>query len=790
MKTSLEWLKEYVDIEVNIEDLVSMLTMTGTKVEGYEVKCGDLENIIVGKIEKIVKHPSSEKLLVCQVNIGSKVIQVVTAATNIFEGAYVPVAIEGSKINGGLVISKVDFKGVFSEGMMLSIDEMGVTKDEFVDAPDYGIYIINKKCNCGDSVINVLNLNDIILDFEITSNRSDCLSTIGIAREIAAIYNKDLRLPDTIINDQKDSIKNFLDSVIIEDPNICKRYIAKVVKNIKICDSPEWLRKRLIAAGVRPINNIVDITNYVMLEIGQPMHAFDYRKISGKRITVRKAKNGEQTISLDGNQRVLSTDDIVIADSEKIIAIAGVMGGANSEISTDTNTIVIESATFNNTFVRKTAQRLALRTEASSRFEKGLSTYLAKLAIDRACNLIQQLGYGEIVEGEIDNYLVKEDQVLVDADFEFINKFLGINIDKQLVIDILNKLEIKYDQNSNTFIIPPFRNDLYTMEDIAEEVIRIYGYDKLNSTIPFTISENFGLTKKQEMVDKIKNYLAVSGYYEIFNYSFESPKVYNILKGYDLAMAVKIINPLGEDYSIMRMQLINSMLKTLYLNYSRNIKDVKLFEISNIFEKSKDVLPNEILKLSVGSIGNTDFYALKGIVENIFDLVNINKNIRFVSKHNNQNYHPTRSAEILIDEYNLGYIGELHPDVLEGYDISQRVYYCELNLDLLYENIEHDKKYSQLPKYPSVQRDYAFIVPEDIENSLIESIFYKHANDIIEDFYLFDIYKGAQIKEGFKSYAYKVTYRSAKKTLNDADIFEIQQKILDDLSNHNIHLRE
>lgn len=789
MKVTYEWIRDYVEIDVDIKHLIELLTMTGTKVEGYEFRFDFLSNVVVGKILSIEKHPNADKLNICKVDIGKKIVQVITAAQNIFPNALVPVALEGATVSNNKRIEKIDFMGYASEGMMLSIDELGLSKAEIVDAPDYGIYIINKPCTPGDDIKKVLSLSDILIDFEITSNRPDCLSVYGIAREIATILNKKLKQIDLNIKEQVDEINNYLDSIEIENPNICYRYIGKIVKDVKICPSPEWMRRRLASCGIRPINNIVDITNYVMLEIGQPMHAFDYNKLKSRKILVRLAKEGEKITTLDGNQRQLRAEDIVITNGFYPIAIAGVMGGEDTEIDANTTTILLESATFNYANIRKTAKYFGLRTEASSRFEKGLSPYFAELAINRACALIEKLGYGTIVDGCIDTYVNKAEQKKIDADFDFINKFLGVNISKEEIIDILMRLDIEYKTETSCFIIPPFRTDISSMEDIAEEVIRIYGYDKIPSTINHGSAVSRGLTKKQIIIDKIRNYFADIGYFEIYNYSFESPKVYNVLKGFDLNNAIIIKNPLGEDFSVMRMQLLNSMLKSIYTNYSRNIKNIKLFEVSNVFSKSNNILPYERLLLSIGTLGNVDFYVFKGYIENLLLKFGI-RNVKFVSHHSNQNFHPTRSARIFLDEIAIGYIGEIHPDILENYDIHQRVYYSEIDIDQLTAIITFEKKYKPLPKYPSIERDYAFIVPEQVESSSIEGIFRKYANDLIEEFYLFDIYKGEQVQKGYSSYAYKIVYRSSEKTLNDDEINQLQRQILDDLSKLHVRLRD
>jgi len=791
LKVSLEWLKSFVDIECSVEELVDKLTMSGTKVEGYEKRLENIKNVVVGKVLEISLHPHNQNLFVCNVDTKDKILTIITAAKNVKVGSYVPVAKPGAVLANGKTIDVLEFKGIVSEGMLCSLGELGLTRGEFSYADENGIFILE---GMNDSLIGIdiktaLGIDDVIIDFEITSNRPDCLSVLGIAREIAAILNKPLKFPSMNFKETDEPVKNYLDSIEIQDKKICRRYMGRVIKNVKIEESPLWLRRRLVACGVRPINNIVDVTNYVMLEMGQPLHAFDLDKICGRNVFVRLASDGEKIVTLDGVERVLRSSDIVIADEKRAIAVAGVMGGLDTEVDENTTLVLLESATFNPAMIRRTARYLGLRTEASNRFEKGLSPYFAEVAIQRACALIEQIGAGEVVKGTVDTYVDPWQQVEVKADFSYIQKLLGLRIEKDEVVNILNRLEIKYDEEKEVFIIPPFRTDIEDMADISEEVIRIYGYDKLPSRVFMGNAISSGLTQKQRMVNNIKNFLANSGYYEIYSYSFESPKVYEVLKGYNLDDAVKILNPLGEDFSVMRMQLLSSILKTVYLNISRNIKDVKVFELSTVFKKSDEKLPEEKLVLAIGSSAQ-DFYSVKGVLENLFDMLRI-KEVRFSSEHQNLNLHPTRSAKIYTDDQLLlGYIGEVHPDILERFDIPARVVYAEVYIDELLEAEKKEKRYTQLPKYPAVERDYAFVVPDDVESRVIEEIFKKYSSDILEEFHLFDVYKGQQIKPGFKSYAYKAIFRSKSKTLSDSDINQVQEKILDELKNYNISLRE
>ncbi|WPX09983.1 phenylalanine--tRNA ligase subunit beta [Anaerocellum danielii] len=791
MKVSLEWLKSFVDIECSVDELVDKLTMSGTKVEGYEKRLENIKNVVVGKVLEISLHPHNQNLFVCKVDTRDKILTIITAAKNVTPGSYVPVAKPGAVLANGKTIDALEFKGIVSEGMLCSLEELGLTRGEFSYADENGIFILEDMNDSmiGNDIKIALGIDDVIIDFEITSNRPDCFSVLGIAREIAAILNKPLKFPSLSFKETDEPVKNYIDGIEIQNKKICRRYMGRVIKNVKIEESPLWLRRRLVACGIRPINNIVDVTNYVMLEMGQPLHAFDLNKICGRNVFVRLASDGEKIVTLDGAERILRSSDIVIADEKRAIAVAGVMGGLDTEVDDATTLVLLESATFNPAMVRRTARYLGLRTEASNRFEKGLSPYFAEVAIKRACALIEQIGAGEVVKGAVDTYVDPWQQVEVKADFSYIEKLLGLRIEKGEVLDILSRLEIKYDEEKKVFIIPPFRTDIEDMADISEEVIRIYGYDKLPSRVFMGNAISSGLTQKQKMINSIKNFLANSGYYEIYSYSFESPKVYDVLKGYNLDDAVKISNPLGEDFSIMRMQLLSSILKTIYLNISRNIKDVKIFELSTVFRKSAEKLPYEKLVLAVGSSAQ-DFYSLKGVLENLFDMLRI-KDVKFSSQHKNPNMHPTRSAKIYTKEsFLIGYIGEVHPDILERFEVPTRVVYAELFIDELLEAEKKEKRYAPLPKYPAVERDYAFVVPDDVESRVIEEIFKKYSSDILEEFRLFDVYKGQQIKPGFKSYAYKAVFRSKSKTLSDSDINQIQEKILDELKNYNIGLRE
>ena len=790
MKASIEWLKEYSDIDVNPVELGDILTMTGSKVETIEQKGNDIKNVVVGKILEIKKHEDSDHLVITQMDLGTEKVQIVTGANNIKVGDIVPVAKDGSELPGGKKIKKGELRGVESCGMMCSVGELGLDINQYPGQIEHGIMILPKKYekDVGKDIVEVLNLKEDIIDFEITPNRPDCLSIEGLGRETAVSLGKEFKNPRKNIDELKVEDKKELEGlkVDITAPDLCYRYIARIVKNVKIEPSPEWMVKRLNACGMRSINNIVDITNYVMLEMGQPMHAFDINSIEGKHITVRRAKNNEKITTLDEQERILDENDLVIADDKKPVAIAGVMGGLNSEIEKDTETVVFESAVFYGGAVRKTAKKVGLRTESSSRFEKGLSPENALRAVNRAVELVEMLNAGKAVDGKIDVYPTKQKVNKIKLDVERINNLLGTKISKQDMIDILEKLDIKVE---NALVIPPyFRQDIEQLADVAEEVLRFYGYDKLETTL-IKADTTLGVRNKEQKIEqKIEDVLVNNGLSEIYTYGFVSEKdlekanISEELKH----TAITIKNPLSDEYKLMRPSTIPSMMQTLATNANKKNQNVKLYDISRNYKNINNEVENGEIPLqenilTLGMYGdNLDFYTLKGLVENVLETVSVNR-YDIEKETKNGSYHPGRCANIKVGIDTIATFGEVHPEVLENYGIEKRAYLAELNLTKITKYSRNNKKYVEVPKFPAVERDIAIIVDENIEVGQIEKTITKKAKKILEKAELFDIYRNEKLGENKKSVAYALTFRAKNKTLNDDEVNEVMENVIKEL---------
>ena len=790
MKASLEWLKEYSDIDVDAVKLGDILTLTGTKLETIEQKGNNIKNVVVGKILEIEKHPDADHLVVTKVDVGDEILQIVTGANNIKVGDIVPIAKDGAELPGEVKIKTGKLRGIDSCGMMCSVGELDLDIADYPGQIEHGIMILDKKLekDLGKDIVEVLQLKEDIFDFEITPNRPDCLSIEGIGRETAISLNKEFKNPRKNIDELKVEDKKEIEGlkVDIEAPDLCYRYIARIVKNVKIGPSPEWMKRRLKACGVRSINNIVDITNYVMLEMGQPMHAFDINSIEGKHIIVRRAKKGEKIITLDEQERELDENNLVIADEKKAVAIAGVMGGLNSEIENDTETVVFESAVFYGGSVRKTAKKVGLRTEASSRFEKGLSAENALRAVNRAVELVEQLGAGEVIDGKIDVYPTKQKINKIKLDADKINQLLGTNISKQEMIDILEKLDIKVENDIAT--IPYFRMDLEQLADIAEEVVRFYGYDKLETTL-IKADTTLGIRNKEQKIEaKIKNVLVNNGLSEIYTYGFVSEKdleqsnISDELKKY----AITIQNPLSEEYKMMRPSTIPSMMQILALNANKKNQNVRLFDISRNYkninnEVEKGEVPVQENILTIGMYGeNIDFYTQKGLIENVLELSGVNR-YEIEKETANASYHPGRCANIKVGIDTVATIGEVHPEVLENYKIEKRAYLAEVNITKLVKYSKSNKKYQEVPKFPAVERDIAIIVDENVEVGQIERIITKKAKKLLESVKLFDIYRNEKLGENKKSVAYSLIFRDKKKTLSDEEINSVMENIISEL---------
>lgn len=797
MKANIEWLREYTDIDVDSITLGDILTMTGSKVETIDQLGNDIKNVVVGKILEIEKHPDADKLVITKVDVGSEKLQIVTGAKNIKIGDIVPIAKDGSELPGGTKIKKGKLRGIDSCGMMCSIGELNLSIADYPEQIEEGIMILDKKLekDIGKDIVEVLNLKEDIIDFEITSNRPDCLSIEGLGRETAVSLNKPFKNPRKNIDELQIEDKKELEGlkVDITAPDLCYRYVARMVKNVKIAPSPEWMVRRLKACGVRSVNNIVDITNYVMLEMGQPMHAFDINSIEGKHITVRRAKKEEKITTLDEQERQLDENDLVIADEKKAVAIAGVMGGLNSEIEADTETVVFESAVFYGGSVRKTAKKVGLRTEASSRFEKGLSAENALRAANRAIELVELLGAGEVVEGKIDVYPTKQKINQIKLDVPKINSLLGTNLSRQEMIEILERLEIKVE-NDNV-ISPYFRMDLEFVADIAEEIGRFYGYDKLDATL-IKADTTLGIrNKEQNIKKKIKEVLVNSGFSEIYTYGFVSEKdleLSNISKEIK-QYAITIQNPLSDEYKLMRPTTIPSMMQTLATNANKKNQNVKLFDLSRNYKNIKQELQNGEVPLqeeilTVGMYGeNVDFYTLKGMMENILETIHVNY-YEIEKETKNSSYHPGRCANIKVGTDVVATLGEVHPEVLDNYVIAKRAYLLEANITKLVKYAKANKKYTEVPKFPAVERDIAVIVDENVEVGQIEKVVTKKAKKLLESIQLFDIYRDEKIGENKKSIAYSLIFRDKNKTLSDAEINNTMDAIIAELEK-NLHAK-
>ncbi len=783
MNLSKNWLSDFVDVsDISVKDYCDRMTDTGSKVECFEELAEDIENVLVAKILKITPHENSDHLQICQVDIGKEVVQIVTGAQNVFEGAIVPAAIPVAKLPGDITIKAGKLRGVESNGMLCSMGELNLTEHDMPDKEANGILILDDEYadKIGMDIRDALLLKDTVVEFEITSNRPDCLSVIGLARESAVSFGRKMTLPSPTVKcvNDGDKIGNYL-SVAIDAPDLCQRYMARVVKNVKIAPSPLWLRMRLRASGVRPINNIVDITNYVMLEYGQPMHAFDYACLDGSSIIVRRSNEKERFMSLDDQEHTLDNSMLVIADSKKAVALAGVMGGANSEIKDSTTTVVFESACFLGSSVRVTAKKNGMRTESSARFEKGLDPENCYAGLERACELVELLGAGEVVNEIIDVYPNKKAPTTLDFNPDVINSFLGTNISAEEMTKILEALEFKVD--GNNLIAPSFRADIGCMNDVAEEIARIHGYNNIESSSIKGSTTQGGRTPKQKFEVDVENAMCGMGLDQIQTFSFISPKFYDKVRlpaDSALRNSVVISNPLGEDTSVMRTVALPSMLEVLARNYNFNNTDVRLFEVATVYiPTEQDMLPNENKTLCIGMYGNCDFYTIKGVCENIMKLAAI-KDHSVVACSDNASYHPGRCAKLCVGDKVLGIMGEIHPLTLKNYDIDVPVYTAELNFDAIFDMMDPNKVYTPLPKYPATTRDFSFVCEESLEVGTIFAVAKKAGGKLVEDVSLFDIYRGPQVGENRKSVSIRVTLRAADRTLTVEEAEKSGAKIL------------
>lgn len=806
MNTALSWIKAYVpELECTDQEYCDAMTLTGTKVEGFERADRNLEKIVVGQIDSIEKHPDADKLIVCQVNIGSEVIQIVTGAPNVKTGDKIPVVLDGGRVAGGhdggplpengVPIKAGKLRGIPSNGMMCSIEELGSTKDMYPEAPEDGVYIFEPDAEVGADAIELLGLRDTVFEYEITSNRVDCYSVLGIAREAAMTFHKPFVPPVVKETGNGEDVNSYV-SVEVKDTDLCSRYCARVCKNVKIGPSPKWMQRRLAASGIRPINNLVDITNYVMEEYGQPMHAFDLDTIAGNKIIVRRAGEGEQFQTLDGQMRTMDSEVLMICDAEKAVGIAGIMGGENSKITDNVHTVLFEAATFNGPNIRKSAKRLGLRTDASGKFEKGLDPRNAEAAINRACQLMEELGCGEVVGGMVDVKEPLKELRRIAFEPERINKLLGTNVSEEEMLSIFKAEELVYDEAAGELIIPSFRQDLEGFADIAEEVARFYGYDKIPTTLPSGAATAGKLSYKMRIEQKARDIAEYCGFSQGMCYSFESPKVFDklLLPEDDvLRQTVTISNPLGEDFSVMRTLPLNGMLTSLATNYNRRNKNVKLYELGNVYlPKALPLteLPDERMQFTLGFYGDGDFFTLKGVIEEFFECIGMKKKAEYDPEAGKPFLHPGRQALIRYDGVTVGYLGEVHPEVLDNYGIGAKAYVAVLDMPNVLPFTTFDRKYEGIARFPAVSRDISMVVPKNVLAGQIEKVIAQRGGKILEGYSLFDIYEGSQIKEGYKSMAYSITFRAKDRTLEENDISAAMKKILNGLEQLGIELRQ
>lgn len=804
MNTTLSWIKAYVpELDVTAQEYTDAMTLTGTKVEGFVRADEDLEKIVIGQIEKIERHPDADKLIICQVNIGTETIQIVTGAPNVHERDKIPVVLDGGRVAGGhdgkmtpggIKIKKGKLRGIESNGMMCSIEELGSSREMYPEAPEYGIYIFPEDAQVGSDAIKALGLDDVNFEYEITSNRVDCFSVIGIAREAAATFRKKFTPPVVTPTGNNEDAHDYV-KVTVKDPDLCPRYCARVVKNIKIAPSPKWMQRRLAAAGIRPINNLVDITNYVMEEYGQPMHAFDYDQIAGHEIIVRRAEAGEKFVTLDGQQRQMDENVLMICDGEKSIGIAGIMGGENSMITDDVKTMMFEAACFDGTNIRLSAKRIGLRTDASGKFEKGLDPNNAEAAINRACQLIEELGAGEVVGGMVDVYSKKKEPVRVKFEPDKINALLGTDISAEEMLGYFAAVDLEYDAQTNEVIAPTFRHDIFRTADLAEEVARFYGYDNIPTTLPSGEATTGKKPMKMRIEDMAREIAEFCGFSQGMCYSFESPKVFDKLllpEDSSLRRAVQISNPLGEDFSIMRTISLNGMLSSLAFNYNHRNKNVRLYELGNIYLPKQlplTELPDERMKFTLGFYGDGDFFTMKGVIEEFLEKVGMKGKKTYDPTDKKPFLHPGRQADVIYQGKTIGFLGEVHPAVMDNYGLGEKTYVAVLDMPQIVEMATFDRKYTGIARYPAVTRDISMIVPKEISAGAIEAVIEQRGGKLLEGYHLFDIYEGAQILSGFKSMAYSISFRANDRTLEESDITAAMKKIWNGLEALGIEIR-
>lgn len=805
MNTSLKWIKDLVPgLTCTPQEYMDAMTLSGSKVEGYENMDQNLEKIVIGQVTKIERHPDADKLVICQVDIGDSSTQIVTGAPNVTEGCKVPVVLDGGKVagghdgslaDGGVKIKKGKLRGIESNGMMCSIEELGSTRDMFPLAPENGLYILPEDAPVGADAAAYLGLDDTVVEYEITSNRVDCFSVLGIAREAAATFRKAFVPPVVTETGNGENVNDYI-KVSIQDTDLCTRYTARVVKNIKIASSPEWMQRRLRAQGIRPINNIVDITNYVMEEYGQPMHAYDLDTIEGQEIIVRRAEKDETFVTLDGQKRTLDESVLMICDGKKPVGLAGIMGGENSMITDEVKTMLFEAACFDGTNIRLSSKKVGLRTDASAKFEKGLDPNNALPAINRACQLIEELGAGEVVGGVVDVYTKVKEGRRIPFEPEKYNRLLGTNIPEADMLMYFKMLELGLDKDSNEVLIPSWRQDLECSADLAEEVARFFGYDKIQTTLPSGEATTGKISFKLRLESIAMDIAEFCGFSQAMTYSFESPKVFEKLlipEDSPLRNTVVISNPLGEDFSIMRTISLNGMLTSLSTNFNRRNKNVRLYELGNIYLPKQvplTELPEERMQFTLGMYGEGDFFAMKGVVEEFLYKVGMREKPVYDPKAGKPFLHPGRQANVVYDGTVIGYLGEVHPTVAANYSIKERVYVAVLDMPEIVNRAAFDYKYEGIARFPAASRDISMVVPKSVLAGDIEHVFESKGGKLLESYELFDIYEGTQIQAGHKSIAYSLSFRAKDRNLEETDITAAMNKIVKALEELGAELRK
>ena len=807
MNTSLSWIKKYVpDLDVTAREYADAMTMSGTKVENFEELDRDLKDIVVGEVLPCEPHPNSDHLHICKVNVGGEEdpLQIVCGAPNVAVGQKVPVVLEGGRVagsrdgdktEGGIRIKAGKLRGVESHGMICSIEELGSTREMYPEAPEYGIYVFPEDTEVGADAIELLGLHDAIIEYKITSNRVDCYSVIGIAREAAATFGKKFHEPEIKKTGNDEKASDYI-SVDVIDTDLCPRFTARVVKNVKIGPSPKWMQRCLASNGIRPINNIVDITNYVMEEYGQPMHSYDYDMIAGHKIIVKRALDGDVFTTLDGQERKLDHDVIMICDAEKPVGIGGIMGGENSMITDDVKTVLFEAACFNGTNIRLSSKRIGLQTDASQKFDKGLDPNTAELAVNRACELMEEFGAGEVVGGIVDVYPEKRLPSEVPFEPEKINGLLGTSFSEEEMIGYFEAVDLKYDREKNVIKVPTWRQDVLRTCDLAEEVARFSGYDKIPTTLPSGAATAGKLQFDMLVLGVLRNLAEDCGFSQAYCYSFESRKAFDKLtldENDPLRNAIEITNPLGEDFSIMRTTSLNGILTSLGTNYNRRNKSVRLYETGNIYlPKALPLteLPDERMQLTLGMYGEGDFFEMKGVIEFMFMKLGMKKKAEYRTDVLKNYMHPGRQAQIIYDGVRIGEIGEVHPIVRKNYEIGERAIIAVIDTPEMIKFATFNRKFQGIARFPAVTRDISFVLPSEITAYEIEKVLEQRGGKILESYRLFDIYEGEHIQKGFKSMAYSLVFRHPDKTMEEGEINAAMNKILNGLSTIGAELRK